>query len=121
LQGACGKHLNFCAADRSVDQKYFQDAPGRISLTFDAWTSKIMTSYLAITGHWIDTEYKLRSELLAFSEIDGSHSGENIAHELLKVLKRYNIQEKVSVHSGSSRSIKCENKPDFFFTFRLKI
>jgi len=55
-----------------------------------------MTSYLAITSHWIDREYKLRSELLAFSEIDGNHSGENIAHELLEVLERYKIQEKVS-------------------------
>jgi len=60
--------------------------------------------------HWpLDQhEYRLCSELLAFSEIDGSHSRENIAHELFKVLKKYKIQEKVSVHST-----KCKNKSDF--------
>ena len=76
-----------------------------------------MTSYLAITSHWINNNYRLRSELLAFSEIEGSHSGENIAHELFKVLKMYNIQKKVSFHSINST--ECKNL--ILLTFRLKI
>ncbi|KAG2136388.1 hypothetical protein DEU56DRAFT_691490, partial [Suillus clintonianus] len=33
--------------------KELQESPGCVSLTFDGWTSKIMTSYLAVTGHWM--------------------------------------------------------------------
>jgi hypothetical protein len=54
-----------------------------------------MTAYLAVTGHWLTAEWQLRSELLSFSEIDGSHSGENMAEELYSVLKEYNITHKV--------------------------
>ncbi|KAF9471510.1 hypothetical protein BDN70DRAFT_778760, partial [Pholiota conissans] len=28
-------------------------APGRISLTFDGWTSAVMTAYIAVTAHYI--------------------------------------------------------------------
>ncbi|KAG0695465.1 hypothetical protein DFH29DRAFT_1005443 [Suillus ampliporus] len=31
--------------------KELQESPGHVSLTFDGWTSKIMTSYLAVMGH----------------------------------------------------------------------
>jgi hypothetical protein len=56
-----------------------------------------MTAYLAVTGHWITSEWKLHSKLLAFSELEGSHSGENIGEELYKVLKKYGIRHKVSI------------------------
>jgi len=55
---------------------------------FDGWTSTIMTSYLAITGHWLSSEWELLSELLSFSELNGSHSGENIRQEFYKFLEQ---------------------------------
>jgi hypothetical protein len=66
-----------------------------VSLTFDAWTSKIMTSYLAVTGHWITQDWHLRSELLSFAELEGSHSGENIGEELYAILGKFSISDKV--------------------------
>jgi hypothetical protein len=56
-----------------------------------------MTSYLAITGHWLSSEWELRSELLSFSELEGSHSGENIGQELYDFLQKYDIRDKVIV------------------------
>jgi hypothetical protein len=58
-----------------------------------------MTSYLAVTGHWLTKEWQLRSELLSFSEIEGSHSGENLGEELYDVLIKFHIANKV--HSSS--------------------
>jgi hypothetical protein len=54
-----------------------------------------MTSYLAVTGHWITREWYLRSELLSFSELEGSHSGENIGEELYNIMGNFGIQDKI--------------------------
>jgi hypothetical protein len=64
-------------------------------VTFDSWTSKTLVAYLAVTAHWIDGEWDLRSELLAFLELEGSHSGENLAQELYSVLSEVGIQDKI--------------------------
>jgi hypothetical protein len=54
-----------------------------------------MTSYLAITAHWITREWELRSELMSFSELEGSHSGENLGEEIYAVLNKFGIKDKV--------------------------
>lgn len=77
---------------------YAKAAPGRISFTFDGWTSSTMTAYLAVTVHWITTNWILRSELLSFSELEGSHSGENQAELLYRLVKKTGIEDKVCRH-----------------------
>ncbi|RDB19757.1 hypothetical protein Hypma_013237 [Hypsizygus marmoreus] len=77
--------------------KELQDAPGRISLTFDGWTSAIMQAYLAVTAHYITDDWVLRAELLTFDELAGSHSGENTAEVLYDILDKTKIKEKVSL------------------------
>jgi hypothetical protein len=54
-----------------------------------------MTSYLAVTAHWMTREWELRSELMSFSEVEGSHSGENLGAEMYEVLKKFGIRGKV--------------------------
>ena len=46
-----------------------------------------MASYISVTRHWLTEGWKLHSELLSFSQLEGSCSGENMAEELYKVLK----------------------------------
>ncbi|GJE88702.1 hAT transposon family protein [Phanerochaete sordida] len=72
-----------------------QTCPGKVSLTFDGWTSKIMTAYLAITAHYITVDWTLRSELLAFSELEGSHSGENMGQELHNAVTTHELENKL--------------------------
>ena len=66
-----------------------------MSLTFDVWTSKIMTSYLGVMAHWITQDWHLCSELLLFAELEGSHSGENVGEELYAILGKFGISDKV--------------------------
>jgi hypothetical protein len=54
-----------------------------------------MTAYLGIMAHWITADWELRSELLGFSELEGSHSGENIGHELHDLLQKFRTRDKV--------------------------
>ena len=95
-----------------------QECPGSVSLTFDRWMSKIMTSYLAITGHWLLSEWDLQSELLSFSELEGSHSGENIRQEFYEFLQKYDICDKViTIIYGSISISEKKMNPDTEFHF----
>lgn len=77
---------------------------GKISIKFDAWTSKAYDPYLAITAHYIDSpkdqpyEWQLKSKILGFEELQGHHtsSGENIATTISDVLDTYEIKNKIS-------------------------
>lgn len=72
---------------------------GRVSFTFDTWTSEAQDPYLSVTGHYISTsdpqKWELCTEQLAFTPIEGSHSGANIAKIITRVIDRYDIRNKV--------------------------
>lgn len=58
---------------------------------------------MSITGHYIDApperplDWELRSDQLAFTALEGNHSGKNIAKYLVRTVKRYGIVDKVGV------------------------
>ena len=85
--------------------------PCKISFTFDAWTSEPGDPYLSITGHYIDApadrpnDWELKSEQLAFQEIEGRHTGKNIAQILSRTVDRYGIHGKVSELKSESTSL----------------
>ena len=66
-------------------------AMSRIHLTWDLWTSPNFKAMIAITAHWTDTDWKVRSTLMAIREIDGDHDGENISNVVLSILKEFEI------------------------------
>jgi hypothetical protein len=51
---------------------------------------------LGITAHWISKEWELKSLLIDFVKLEGSHSGKNIKEVFLKSLKNLSITNKVS-------------------------
>ena len=67
---------------------------GRISITTDAWTATNSKEFIAVTGHWINKDWKQRSQLLDIVYLkDPLHSGEYIAEQLLSVTDDFNITE----------------------------
>lgn len=52
-------------------QEVFQDISGKISFTMDIWTSPSTKSFLAITAHYLDKDWKLRNILMDFVQIFG--------------------------------------------------
>ena len=80
----------------------FQEVPGQISYTFDGWSSRGMSPYVGITAHYIEVskdhpnEWKLVSDLVAFTVMEGRHTGANYAAMLLNMLDEYKIRDKVS-------------------------
>jgi len=81
----------------------FQDLPGKVSFTFDTWTSEAGDPYLSVTGHYIESaesnpnDWELKSEQLGFTHIEGNHSGTNLGGILIRVIDRYGIHRKASL------------------------
>ncbi|KAK7881406.1 hypothetical protein WMY93_029815 [Mugilogobius chulae] len=65
-----------------------------VCLTTDSWTSRTTTSFLSVTCHFIEN-YKMVSCLLDCFEFSDRHTSENLAEELLKVAKEWNVENKV--------------------------
>jgi hypothetical protein len=64
-----------------------------------------MTAYLAVTAHWITADWVLRSEVLGFSELEGSHSGENIGQELNDLIKKFEISDRLQNITADNVSV----------------
>jgi hypothetical protein len=60
------------------------------------WTSTInREAFLGLTIHYIDNDWKLQNFLLDIIPFTVSHTGTNIAHEIIRVLDEFNISNKI--------------------------
>jgi hypothetical protein len=59
----------------------------------DGWSSLAHDLYLGVTVHWVHstpaspTKWSLHSLLLVFWEVNGNHSGENLAKLMIEIFK----------------------------------
>jgi hypothetical protein len=56
-------------------------------LTTDYWTSTNNDSFISVTIHFLDENFKMQSVLLTCSIFDKSHPSDNLAKELLTIAK----------------------------------
>lgn len=93
-----------------------QNSPGRVSVTCDAWSSRELFSFFAVSAHIAVEDQKHEEEfgkvkleghnyLLAFRELEGEHSGKNIARLFYQVISEAGIKHKVSTHLDMSRGL----------------
>ena len=63
-------------ATRDDLKKELQSCTSKISFTIDLWDSKYQKlAYMAVTAHWMDNDWKIHNELLAFRYINKNHTG----------------------------------------------
>jgi hypothetical protein len=67
----------------------------RINVSFDVWTSRKFTSLLGLTVHFLDDEGKFRTFLLGLPQIEGRHSGENLADRVSEIIHEYGFDGRV--------------------------
>ena len=68
----------------------------RFSLTTDMWkASARKQSYLVITLHWIDNQWKLRNVILDFRYIPRKHSGENMKDTVMETLREFKVAHRI--------------------------
>jgi hypothetical protein len=64
----------------------------KLSLTSDIWTAEhSIQSFVSMSGHWIDDEFKRSSVLLTCQVITDRHTGEVLGEQLLQILKSWNL------------------------------
>lgn len=83
-------------ADISQDamMKQFPESH-KISIALDCWTSPDQKPFLAMTGYFITTDFNFQEVLLGFVPLSGAHTGDQLAHLVLEVLKKHNLLYRV--------------------------
>lgn len=66
----------------------------RVALTCDTWTSRNTVSYLTITCHHIDEEWRLASSVLQTRAVETSHTAANLADLLVEAIEEWEISDK---------------------------
>lgn len=85
--------LDMYECERAKYISVLEQTQGRIVITTDMWTAKNQTkAYMAITAHFIDDAWALRSILLSFLEVPGSHTGQVLCDKLMGSLLELNIE-----------------------------
>lgn len=81
----------------------------RICLTTDTWNSSQNLSYMCLTCHFIDNDWKLHKRILNFCPISG-HSGEIIGKAVDKCLIHWNLKNilTLAVDNASSNDLAVQ-------------
>ncbi len=97
-------------AQKSLLAAELSQSLSKVHITFDIWTARNQRGYIAIWGYWIDLTGRQR-RLLGFRRIYRSHTGENQAQLLHKVLKDFNIEARLGYcvsDNASSNDVATE-------------
>jgi len=76
----------------------------KISLTTDIWTSNNMSSFMSITAHFIDGNFKIQNVLIDFSLIPYPHGGQQIMEKLREIITEFKIEKKLIALTSDNAS-----------------
>ncbi|TYG43329.1 hypothetical protein ES288_D11G007800v1 [Gossypium darwinii] len=84
-----------------------EQVSSKVSIALDFWTSYEQIFYMSITCQWIDENWSFRKVLLDICQVPYPCSDSEIYNSLVKVLKMYNIENKVlsCTHDNSQNAI----------------
>ena len=69
--------------------------PQKFALTTDTWSSCTNLSYLSVTLHWIDNNWKMQRILLDIIPLHERHTGKNLAAAFLETIEYYDIGSRI--------------------------
>lgn len=75
--------------------KFIEGIPGRVCLTLDMWTSSQSVGYVFITGHFIDTDWKLHRRLLNVVMEPYPDSDTVLSHAVAVCLHDWSLESKL--------------------------
>lgn len=78
-------------------EKVLSELPtgGKLSIALDCWTSPFQQAFMAVTGYFIDCDWKFREILLGFEPLHGTHSGVNLGATVFSLLEKHGIVNRV--------------------------
>lgn len=75
--------------------KFIESMPGRICLTLDMWTSTQTVGYVVITGHFIDSDWKLNRRILNVIMEPYPDSDSALSHAVAACLSDWSLESKL--------------------------
>lgn len=88
---------------------YLAQVSSKFSITVDFWTSFEQIFYMSVTCQWIDENWCFQKVLLDICRIPSPYGSKEIHHYLVKVLKVYNIENRVlsCTHDNSQSAMQA--------------
>lgn len=84
-----------------------------VTLTTDCWTSRNTENFLAVTAHFIDRDFELKSVMLECASFGDRHTSTNLATELNRIIGEWGLEKKILiVISDNAANIKKAIKED---------
>lgn len=96
-----------------------EQVSSKVSITLDFWTSYEQIFYMSVTCQWIDESWSFRKVLLDICHIPYPCGDSEIFQSLVKVLKTYNIENRVlsCTHDNSPNAVHaCHSLKEEFDT-----
>ena len=72
-----------------------QQAIGKVTISFDLWSSRNMLALLGSSAHFLDMEGKYQSFLLALRKQERTYTGVNNAATVLEIIKEFRLDRMV--------------------------
>ncbi|RHN48389.1 putative transcription factor/ chromatin remodeling BED-type(Zn) family [Medicago truncatula] len=89
IQGDC---VATYLTEKQCLTKYFDELPGRVGLTLDMWTSSQSVGYVFITGHFVDSDWKLQRRLLNVVMEPCPDSDSALSHAVSVCISDWNLE-----------------------------
>jgi hypothetical protein len=67
----------------------------KYSITCDVWPSKNQLSFFGFTMHYINDDWQMKQELLAFKFLEGEHDGETLSVAFIDMLEDFGIADRL--------------------------
>ena len=67
----------------------------RVSLTLNAWANSQKVAFLKVMMYWVDDNFQHREHLIEFAPLDVTHFDTHLLNELMKILTRFDIKDKL--------------------------
>ncbi|XP_057969039.1 zinc finger BED domain-containing protein DAYSLEEPER-like isoform X2 [Malania oleifera] len=86
--------------------------PGQVSLTLDLWTSNQSLGYVFLTGHFIDSEWKLIRRILTVAMVPSPDSNVAFNHAVMTCLTEWGLETRLftlTVDSSFANETVVEN------------
>ncbi|KAK2658652.1 hypothetical protein Ddye_005185 [Dipteronia dyeriana] len=66
-----------------------------VALTSDIWNACSKQDYLCVTGHYLDSDWRITKRIFGFRPMDFAHTAENIFNVIMEVLETYEITHRI--------------------------
>jgi hypothetical protein len=91
---------------------------GYYSLTTDIWTDRSARSYMSLTIHYVDQQFKPYNKLLGVVHFPGKHDGERIGAKLIELIDEWGLDKDkcaMLIRDGAGNAVKgarCSGLPN---------